>query len=523
MLVNPSQGFRELCSGQYIILLNTVFGFLSKFDDSVPLVRQQAEYIRAHTLLDVGHYYGDMNVDAWPKEKWVEELSKNHVLVMTHTIFKNLLHSGFMHLKNVNLLVFDECHHAVKDHEYVQIMRVFDSCRQDEYPHILGLSASLLPSKCKPGRLEKKVKDLEITLKCKSQTAGDIAEVTRYATNPEEVTVGYSSVPTSPHSAELRQILSEPLAFLNCLPKAQRNERYVQIAKTHLDDCQHILDNLGIWCALQCAEEGISDLSSKEDPEPSEKGFLGLSQTHLKLFAQKTRKIQGDDEIDVTSKVQELLSCLIDLNALDPQQASARPSTKSMGIVFVERRTTAVCLTKLLRNLSRKQDGLRHIRCNFIVGHGETKGYTNLRKDTQMKTKKQHEILEKFRKQKINLLVSTSVVEEGLDVPRCNLVIRFDFPPNFRAYMQSKGRARAKPSKYILLIEQEQCGQIMGNLSDYQILEKELQTLCLGRTPPDDELFLAFLQEEEQNIYAPYGREAGVRATLNTSVSLLYK
>jgi len=140
-----------------------------------------------------------------------------------------------------------------------------------------------------------------------------------------------------------------------------------------------------------------------------------------------------------------------------------------------------------------------------------------------MKVKKQHEILERFRKEKINLLISTSVVEEGLDVPKCNLVIRFDFPPNFRAYIQSKGRARAKPSKYILLLEREQMGRMMENLHNYQILEKELQSLCLDRSVPDDEEFFEFLEEDEQNIYAPYGKEAGVRATLSTSLPLLHK
>ena len=48
--------------------------------------------------------------------------------------------------------------------------------------------------------------------------------------------------------------------------------------------------------------------------------------------------------------------------------------------------------------------------------------------------------------------MSTNVVEEGLDMRSCNLVIKFDFPDNFRSYVQSKGRARAKPSQYILMV-----------------------------------------------------------------------
>ena len=39
------------------------------------------------------------------------------------------------------------------------------------------------------------------------------------------------------------------------------------------------------------------------------------------------------------------------------------------------------------------------------------------------------ETLRKFRKGAVNVIVSTSVVEEGIDVPSCNLVVKFDFPP----------------------------------------------------------------------------------------------
>lgn len=57
----------------------------------------------------------------------------------------------------------------------------------------------------------------------------------------------------------------------------------------------------------------------------------------------------------------------------------------------------------------------------------------------------------------------------------------------------------------------------------YHIVEEDMQKLCRDRLPPDDEEFLKFLEEQECNYYAPYGIEAGVRATLSSSLSLLYK
>jgi len=38
----------------------------------------------------------------------------------------------------------------------------------------------------------------------------------------------------------------------------------------------------------------------------------------------------------------------------------------------------------------------------------------------------------------VNLLVATSVIEEGMDVPKCNLVVMFDVIKSYRQYVQTK-------------------------------------------------------------------------------------
>ena len=47
-------------------------------------------------------------------------------------------------------------------------------------------------------------------------------------------------------------------------------------------------------------------------------------------------------------------------------------------------------------------------------------------------------MLQKFRKHEINILVSTNIVEEGVDIPACNMIIRFSKIHNFGSYIQSK-------------------------------------------------------------------------------------
>ena len=505
----------------HIMILNS-HKLESFYLNAVPLVKQQADYIQVHSCLSVGQYTGEMGVDSWDVRRWKIELNQYHVLVMTMTIFKNLLAHSIIKLSQVNLLIFDECHHAVKNHDYVQIMRMFRpyfKARDDSIPRRLGLTASLIPSKCKPGDIERKIRELEEILACRSQTAGDLQQVAKYATNPKQETAFYSPCSCS----EEGQLLQDSLQFLQLMKKECETEFYEQV-KLYLDDCLHILTNLGVWSAYQFAVEGLNVLQATIKQTGSlfenewDRALLHMGWTRLKLFTDTCSTIiekskgQGD-HTPLTPKVQKLLGHLVD---------GGSPKKDLRGIVFVERRTTAAILTKLIRQKSKRCSELSHIRCDYVVGHNEGKKGTHLRREAHMKTSKQSLVLNKFRSGKVNLLVATSVVEEGVDVPKCNSVIRFDFPPNFRSYIQSKGRARARESKYILLLEDGEEGtKKLAELNDYSVLEKELQNICRGRSVPGEEDILRRM-EELVTPYRPYGPEGPV-AMLANSLSLIHR
>ena len=53
-----------------------------------------------------------------------------------------------------------------------------------------------------------------------------------------------------------------------------------------------------------------------------------------------------------------------------------------------------------------------------------------------------------------NLLVATDIAQEGLDMPACNFVIRYNFVSNEIGTVQSKGRARAEQSECFLIVEE---------------------------------------------------------------------
>jgi endoribonuclease Dicer len=70
-----------------------------------------------------------------------------------------------------------------------------------------------------------------------------------------------------------------------------------------------------------------------------------------------------------------------------------------------------------------------------------------------------------FRKGVVNCLFATSIAEEGLDIPDCNLVIRFDLYTTLIQYIQSRGRARHTNSRYIHMYEEH-------NLDHIQIIQE---------------------------------------------------
>lgn len=60
------------------------------------------------------------------------------------------------------------------------------------------------------------------------------------------------------------------------------------------------------------------------------------------------------------------------------------------------------------------------------------------------------EVLDGLRSGKSNVLIATSIVEEGVDIDACSFVIAFDSIQTTKAYVQMKGRARRQHAKFFV-------------------------------------------------------------------------
>nr|XP_032528124.1 endoribonuclease Dcr-1-like [Danaus plexippus plexippus] len=150
------------------------------------------------------------------------------------------------------------------------------------------------------------------------------------------------------------------------------------------------------------------------------------------------------------------------------------------GIVFVKEPLMAKILFMLIVDLSRSRPTLSHLCAQYCTDEGDAREH-----------RRHEEVLKKFRMHECNLLLATSVLEEGIDLPRCNLVVRWDLPPSYRSHALCRGRARACRAAVTLLSKAEtHTDRLLHHLAIYRELDQIITRKCgcgIQYEPPQEE------------------------------------
>ena len=127
---------------------------------------------------------------------------------------------------------------------------------------------------------------------------------------------------------------------------------------------------------------------------------------------------------------------------METLRTTFQPKPSSRALIFVPLRKYAYCICDWLH-----QDSVLKgiINPDVITGHY----------NRGMSQTKQEDVMKHFREGKTNILVATSVAEEGIDIPESNLVIRYQHVSNEISLRQSQGRARAENSQGISIISSD--------------------------------------------------------------------
>lgn len=131
------------------------------------------------------------------------------------------------------------------------------------------------------------------------------------------------------------------------------------------------------------------------------------------------------------------------------REFKARSKQEFCSIIFVDRRFTAKILYHILKVLTETEE-FNYIKPNFMVGY-QNNPYNPTREGLYI-AKQNRKVVASFLAKEENLIISTNVLEEGIDIPNCSLVVKFDKPANYRSYVQSKGRARHCQSFYYIMV-----------------------------------------------------------------------
>jgi dsRNA-specific ribonuclease/ERCC4-related helicase len=273
-------------------------------------------------------------------------------------------------------------------------------------------------------------------------------------------------------------------------------------------------------------QERKSGESSDGDSDLSENHEEALSLTDFGLPAHPTSKEQ------ISGQLYDLLALIREI-----QHAGS-----VCMIIFVERRITAVLVSQIINSLF----GNPHNP--FLRADTEDIGIVNQTpvlslpltgaegKDTaldrsniygNLKGITNNEVLNKFREGLVQILVATSVAEEGLDIAACKVVVRFNPLVNLVSYLQSRGRARHVDSKYIIMTEKG--GK--DTIADMQKYEQQMRQIKIDTA--DTPAMAAFREEcskevdyllaDEDSMATEYVvASTGAKVTLSSAVSLLH-
>ncbi|ELZ57633.1 MULTISPECIES: DEAD/DEAH box helicase [unclassified Haloferax] len=410
-----------------------------------PLVQQHADFYReALTVPDdeIVVFTGDVRPDD-RAELWQEA----QIVIATPQVIENDLIGNRISLRDVTHLTFDECHRASGDYAYVYIAERYHADAED--PLVTGMSAS-------PGGDEEAI--LEV---CENLGIVDVEVMTEEDADVSEYThdtdVEWNRIQLPDEILEIRDALNEVIT--------DRLEKLKQLGvtkSTKPDISQKKLNRMR------------AELQRLMNADKSE-GYKGMS-THAEVMklrravelvetqsvesvrryferqrnaARSSGASKASQRLVAEPKVREAMRKAESFDGLHPKFRKTRILlAETLGIqngerviVFTESRDTAEALTEFLSE---------SFSVRRFVGQGDREGSDGMTQNEQQET------LDKFRNGEFEVLVSTSVAEEGLDVPEVDLVLFFEPVPTAIRSIQRKGRTgRQADGRVVVLLAED--------------------------------------------------------------------
>ena len=434
-----------------------------------PLVQQHAEFYREALEVaddDIVVFTGDVRPDD-RAELW----QSARIVMATPQVVENDLVGNRVSLAPVTHVTFDECHRATGDYAYNYIA---DRYHQDaDRPLVTGMSAS-------PGGDKEEIltvcENLGLTeVEVMTEDDADVADHT-YRTDVDWQHVDLPESVIQIRDA-LNEVISERLEKLKQLgvtnstdpnmSQRELNKMRAQLQRLMNNDQSEGYQGMSAHAEIMKLRRA-TELVETQSVESLRRYFERQRQQARSSGASK-----ASQRFVSEPKVKEAMRLAEAFDDLHPKFRKTRILLAetfgleggSRAIVFTESRDTAETLTEFLGE---------HFETQRFVGQGDKEGSDG------MTQKQQKETLDRFRAGEFEVLVSTSVAEEGLDVPDVDLVLFYEPVPKGIRSIQRKGRTgRASEGKVVVLIANDTRDEAFFWMSrnEEKRMEEELRKL----------------------------------------------
>lgn len=418
--------------GKTIIALYVAAEFVSKgkiliLAPTKPLLDQ---HYNTFSDLMTGHSVCILSGSINPLKR-VEMVQQNDVIVATPQTIANDLEKGRYSMDPFSLIIYDEAHRGVGDYSYV---RVAEFCSR--HMRSMGMTAS-------PGSDMRTIKEVCVNLnlrrvEIRNEDDRDVAPyvhdtyITRLKLNLPDDLVAISHLLREILSVYVKELVS--LKLMNPARPPTRGhlleiQRTLQLRLNNGEKSAFVYRGLSLTArsikvlhAIKLAEtQGITPLKiylgKLEEEAAQEHGGRSAKELTGRQEYADIRKIVDSTNVE-HPKVSKTMSIVSKTLIDDPE---------SKVIVFTELRDTCDMMVKKLSSIN----GARVAR---LIGQAKD----------GMRQKEQVELLEKLRAGEINVIVATSVGEEGLDISSTNVVIFYEPVPSGIRSIQRRGRTGRK-------------------------------------------------------------------------------
>lgn len=492
---------------------------------SKPLVIQHESTFKEFLTVPCSSITGAVKTDERVK-RWEE----SQIICATPQTVESDLLKGRYSLKDVSLVVFDECHHGVGSYSYVYLASRY--VKESKFNLILGLTAS-------PGSDKEKIKEVCDNLYIQSivvKTEED-NDVRPYF-NP--VAIDWVRVKMSSELEKIKTHVDKALKIrlkglknmgvirtvsvnkLDILKARGRVQSAIARSVNPKKECFQAISILSAVINIQHSQELIETqgvvtfnkyvarLRKKktkaaksliQDPNFGKAIYLAREAEKHGLEHPKLKKVTDIIKKELGQNGQTKLQS--DRYVKDADQKSSKI------MVFTQYRDSLEMIHQKL-----EKEGIKSAKFFGQASRDGEKGLTQ---------KEQKEIIKAFKIGEYDVLLSTSVAEEGIDIPAVDLVILYEPVPSEVRMIQRRGRTGRKRSGRVKVLitngtrdegyywasvnkERRMKHQLIDpdvleelNSNAIERMENEKRVKVLDPTPKKEELPVVFADTREGN------------------------